>query len=562
MKEESLRKLIAEINDGFFSTDAGGEITLSNQVLAEILGYDKGEELTGRNFAEFLQPEKRAEIVETFTRFVAGEKGSGELEIPVVRRDRERRIIGLRAGPIVENGRITGTRGVIRDITERKRMEVEEKCRARIADIFLTVPDEEMYGDVLQVILQAMDSKFGVFGYVDEGGGLVVPSMTREIWNQCQMPDKDILFPRETWGDSSWPRAIRERRTICLNEPSTNTPAGHIPIARHISLPILYRGEAIGLFQVANKETDYADEDVRLLKRIADHIAPILEARLYRDRQEKRRVMAENALAERADELARSNAELEQFAYVASHDLQEPLRVVTSYLQLLERRCGDQLGEEGGRFIGRTVEGAGRMKILIDDLLTYSRVTTRGKEPEPSSCAEALEDALDNLKVAIKERDARVTRDDLPEVQADGTQLTQLFQNLVGNAVKFGGEEAPRIHVGVERGDGEWAFSVRDNGIGIEPEYAGRIFEVFQRLHTRREYEGTGIGLAVCKKIVERHGGRIRVESKPGEGSTFHFTIADGKSGQNDGAATAAPAEDRPGSGPDAPERRDGNERE
>ncbi len=239
------------------------------------------------------------------------------------------------------------------------------------------------------------------------------------------------------------------------------------------------------------------------------------------------RKRAEEALAQKAQELARSNADLQHFAYIASHDLQEPLRMVTSYLQLLERRYKEQFDTDAREFIAYAVDGVTRMQGLINALLSYSRVGTRGKPFAPTDCAVILERALTNLKVAIEESNAVVTHDPLPTVMADDVQLTQVFQNLIGNAVKFRGKRTPQVHVGAQRGKGEWIFSVRDNGIGIDPQHFERIFMIFQRLHTQDEYPGAGIGLAVCKKIVERHGGRIWVESLPGQGSTFYFTIPD-----------------------------------
>ncbi len=241
------------------------------------------------------------------------------------------------------------------------------------------------------------------------------------------------------------------------------------------------------------------------------------------DITERRR--AEEALRERSEALERSNKELEQFAYIASHDLQEPLRMVSSYTQLLERRYKDQLDADAHDFIHFAVDGANRMQRLINDLLAYSRVGTRGKPFEKTYGEVVIDQALDNLRTAIEGSGAVITHDPLPTVMADEAQLLQLFQNLIGNAIKFRGDQLPQVHVGVERRGGEWQFSVHDNGIGIDPQYYERIFVIFQRLHSKEEYPGTGIGLAVCKKIVERHGGTIWVESQPGEGSTFYFTI-------------------------------------
>ena len=223
--------------------------------------------------------------------------------------------------------------------------------------------------------------------------------------------------------------------------------------------------------------------------------------------------------------LRRSNTELEQLAYVASHDMQEPLRMVASYLQLVAQRYRGQLDADADEFIGYAVDGAKRMQALINDLLAYSRVGTKARPFEPTDCARVLDTALANLRIALKESGAQVSHGPLPVVMGDAMQLTQVFQNLVGNALKFKRVEPLQVHVGAEPQDGCWRFSVTDNGIGIASEYHQRIFVLFQRLHGRAEYPGTGIGLAICKKIVERHGGTIEVSSQPGVGSTFSFTI-------------------------------------
>jgi PAS domain S-box-containing protein len=242
-----------------------------------------------------------------------------------------------------------------------------------------------------------------------------------------------------------------------------------------------------------------------------------------RDTTERR--LAEEKLRQQTKELERSNRELEQFAYVASHDLQEPLRLVSSYVQLLARRYRGKLDEDADEFITFAVEGANRMKSLITDLLTYSRVGTHGKELVPVAMDGVFKRVTESLQLAIDDKGATVTCDPLPEVLGDNVQMVQLLQNLIGNAIKFHGAEPPRVHVGVRKQGGHWLFSVRDNGIGIEPQYLERIFVIFQRLHNRAEYPGTGIGLAICRKIIERHGGQIWVESAPGKGATFYFTL-------------------------------------
>ncbi len=244
---------------------------------------------------------------------------------------------------------------------------------------------------------------------------------------------------------------------------------------------------------------------------------------LAKDVAERKRV--EEALRQSVAELERSNVDLAQFAYVASHDLQEPLRMISSYVQLLARRYKGRLDADADDFIGYAVDGATRMQTLINDLLTYSRASARSKAFEATDCVLVLEQTLVNLKEQIRKNSVVVTHDPLPTVMANGSQLAHLFSNLIENAIKFHGDEPPRVHISAKRKGDEWEVLVTDNGIGIEPQYFDRIFKVFQRLHRKNEYPGTGIGLALCKKIVERHGGRIWIESKPGEGTTFFFTI-------------------------------------
>jgi signal transduction histidine kinase len=234
---------------------------------------------------------------------------------------------------------------------------------------------------------------------------------------------------------------------------------------------------------------------------------------------------AKKDLEKKAQELARSNDDLREFAYAISHDLKEPLLAIDGFVKLLAKRYKGKLSSDADIFIKYIGDGVNRMQLMIKDLLEYSLVGTKVREFGPTDSALVIEEALLNLQTAIEESGAEVTYNSLPTVIADASQLARLFQNLIGNAIKFRSEELPKIHISSEQKDHEWIFSIRDNGIGLDPKQAERIFVIFQRLHTREKYPGTGIGLAICKKIVERQGGRIWVESELGKGSTFYFTI-------------------------------------
>ncbi len=285
-----------------------------------------------------------------------------------------------------------------------------------------------------------------------------------------------------------------------------------------VMVPLVARDEVVGVLTLRVAQANaYRPRHLDLAAQVGTQIAgAIANAWAYAALKEKEESEAA---------LRRSNTELEQFAYVASHDLQEPLRVVGSYIQLLSRRYTGLLDERADRYISRSTAGIERMRTLINDLLTYSRVGTHDLDMKPINMDVVVAEVLERLVVTIRETGAEITWDPLPVVQADATQVGQLLQNLLGNALKYRGEQPPRVHIGVERQDGRWQISVQDNGIGIDPQYAERIFLVFQRLHTRKEYPGTGIGLALCQKIVERHGGQLTVESQEGAGATFSFTL-------------------------------------
>jgi signal transduction histidine kinase len=286
-------------------------------------------------------------------------------------------------------------------------------------------------------------------------------------------------------------------------------------IVSYLGVPLMVKGEVLGdLVLLTRKEHCFRSDEIDFLSTLAGQAASAIQNSLLYEQMRRQ-----------ASELTRSNSELEQFAYVASHDLQEPLRMITGYTNLLAKRYGGKLDQDADDFIGFAVNGAKRMHVLINDLLSYSRAGTNRNRLTQTNCEETLARTLASLQAAIEESGAAITHDDLPTVMADRTQMDQLFQNLIGNAIKYRGADPPQIHVGCQRDGGWWVFSVRDNGIGIDPRYSERIFIIFQRLHTRDEYSGTGIGLAICKKIVERHGGKIWIESELGQGTTCYFKL-------------------------------------
>jgi PAS domain S-box-containing protein len=281
-------------------------------------------------------------------------------------------------------------------------------------------------------------------------------------------------------------------------------------------------GEAVRRFQAEGELAKHRDHLEELVKQRTCE----LEAANEQLRKEvAAREVAEEALLRAAEDLKRSNLDLEQFGYVASHDLQEPLRAVAGYVGLLQHRFPEKLDAKMQEYITGAAEGANRMEQLITDLLAFSRLSTAGRTFAEANLGAALDAALRNLQFSIRAANAAVTSDPLPTLRVDETQIAQLFQNLIANALKFRSKRPPRVHIGVRPEAGRWVFRVEDNGIGIDPQHSERIFQVFQRLHTRTHYPGTGVGLAICKKIVERHGGRIWVESQPSQGSTFYFSL-------------------------------------
>ncbi len=490
--ENRTRLIVDHAYDAFVAMDHDGRVLEWNAEAEKVFGWTR-QEAAGRQLSELIMPERFREIHEAgLKRYL--ETGSGpvlnrRLEVSALRRSGHEFPAEITVTPI-DVGEMTLFASFVRDITERQKAEQALK------------DSEALYHSLVESLPLHVFRKDlqGRFTFANESFCHTLHRPLREIVGRT---DTDFYPPELA-------KKYQEDDQKVLHEGETledieehETAGGRSLFVHVIKTPIVdANGQRVGLQGIFWDVTD--------------------------------RIQSEKALKATAAELSRSNTELQQFAYVASHDLQEPLRMVASYTQLLQRRYQDKLDADANEFIRYAVDGARRMQTLINDLLAYSRVGTRGKPFKKTDCEAVLQAALSNLQIAIRESGAEVTHDPLPTVMGDVTQLIQLFQNLVGNAIKFHGQDPPRVHIGVERiveptGEDCWKFSVRDNGIGIEPQFFDRIFAIFQRLHSRDEYPGTGIGLAVCKKIIERHGGRIWVESTQGQGTTFFFTIPAGQ---------------------------------
>jgi PAS domain S-box-containing protein len=489
----------------------GWELDLKNNVLSfsdvvkEIHEVDPEYQPTLEAAIKFYAPEVVPVISEAVRRAIEyGESYDVELQLITAKQNRIWvRTIGQ---AYRENGEIMRIGGVFQDITARKLAEIETRKKSEQLQLLSTE---------LEIII---DSIPGLVFYKDKNNRFIrVNKYMSDVYNmskkQLEGMNLNELHSKEQaqayYEDDL--QVMRSRQSkLNIDEPwETETGIRWVSTSK---IPYIDEtGEVVGVIGVSMDVTErkLAEDE---LKKHREHLEE-----LVKERTEK--------LAVAIRDLERSNKELEQFAYVASHDLQEPLRMVSSYTQLLAQRYEGQLDDKAKKYIDYAVDGAVRMQRLINDLLMYSRVGTRGKPPEPTDVHSVLGEVIRNLGAAIDESRAIVTNDDLPTVLVDASQFAQVFQNLIANAIKFRGESPPRIHVSAHDQGCEWAFSISDKGIGIDPKYKDKLFVIFQRLHTKQEYPGTGIGLALCKRIVERHGGRIWFESEPGKGSTFFFSI-------------------------------------
>jgi PAS domain S-box-containing protein len=516
-----------------WTTNDIGEIVEDNPSWSEYTGRGY-EEIKGFGWLEDIHPDDRDHTEQKWRKAVA-ERNFYETTYRLRRYDGVYRDYLARGIPLLdENGSIREWVGTCIGITERKKAEEALAIQARIAAIFLTIPDDEMYNEVLNVILDVVRSPCGVFGYLDEAGALAVPTMTRQIWDKCQVPDKTFVFPRATWGDSSWPRAIREKKANYSNEVSTQAPGGHVPVTRHISLPILVQDEVIGLFQVANRATDYTEADIRTLETIAAQVAPLLSARLQRERAQaaldKLNAELEQRVIERTGQLDAANKEMEAFAYSVSHDLRAPLRAVDGFVHILLDDFGPRLDDEGKRICSVISESARSMGKLIDDLLALSRIGRAAMQFSPVDMEGLANSIFHELTTPENRERIDFNVGLLPPAPGDPSLLRQVWMNLLGNAVKFSSKKKRAvIEVRAEQQGAEVVYSIRDNGAGFDMRYADKLFGVFQRLHSTKNFEGTGVGLAIVQRIILRHGGRVWVEGETDKGATFYFSMKRGE---------------------------------
>ena len=538
--ENYYRTLFENAAVGITRVDLNGAFADVNQKFCEMVGYSR-DELLGTPVSVLTHPDDYGEGANLRQELMSGTISSASGEKRFVRKDGgivwARRTMSLVRDDTGEPHYVIS---VVEDVTSRKHIEERQAIEYGVTLLLAEAPTvEEAIPGVIHIICEKLGYAYGARRVFDTHAdvlhtmeswclpGLQADEFRRESKLSVSHGNRGGLN-RRVWetAEPVWIADLEQEVTLRRRESALK--AG---LRSAFAIPILVGGEFYGVMEFLARDKRTRDE--RALE-IAQGVAKQLGQFIGRKQAELGLRAANEQLTKKADELARSNAELEQFAYVASHDLQEPLRMVSSYTQLILRRYGAKLDGDAKEFMDFIVDGATRMKRLIEDLLTYSRVGTRGKDLKSTDCEAALQKALVNLRAAIEESGASVTHDPLPTIAADDTQLAQLFQNLVGNALKFRGADAPHVHVSAEDHGSEWVFGVKDNGIGIEPQYFERIFMVFQRLHVKTEYPGTGIGLAICKKVVDRHGGRIWVESQPGQGSKFCFALPKIGGGEND----------------------------
>ncbi len=524
--EEALEQTAAQLRDlynnapcGYHSLNKDGTFILINDTELKMLGYSREEIIGKKKFSDLLTAASLSTFQAIFPLFK--ERGClRDIEFQMVRKDGSIVPVSVNAIAVKDAaGNFIMTRSTMIDITQRKQAEAAlYKSNSILNSVLESTPDIIFVKDLQNRYVLANSTAANVLG-------ITVEEMIGKDDNQ--------LFPAEIAAQIiEVDRAIVTTGKALVYEEAA-PKQGKIETLLTVKCPWRdAEGNIIGAIGISRDISDRKQAEAalkqardRLEIRVKERTKELSEANAALQLEIAERREAEAKLEQLTLDLQRSNQELEQFAYLASHDLQEPLRAVTGYTEVLAQEYESHFDETAKEYMGYIIDGATRMRQLIQDLLSYSRVGTRGKAFVTTDCNGALRQALTDLLLAIAENNAIITYDALPIVRGEKAQLAQLFQNLIANAIKFRREEPPQIHIWAEAKDDLWLFGVRDNGIGIKPRYLERIFELFKRLHTRKEFPGTGIGLAICKKIVERHGGNIWAQSQPGVGTTFYFTL-------------------------------------
>jgi PAS domain S-box-containing protein len=554
--EIALQKQAEEVYDlynqapcGYHSLDAEGTFIRINDTELAWLGYTREEVIHKKKFADFVTAESLLLFQKSFPVFKA-QGWVNDLEFEIIRKDGTIFPVSLSATAITDAaGTFVMSRSTLFDIGDRKRVEIQRKRAeealqqaneqletrvqertAELAQVNASLQTELSERKRAETMLRESEQRLSLAIEGAEMATWDVDVRTRKaLWSARHyellgyqlVPSGEATL--EMWRSRVHPddlERVMQAAEQAIRERSIYRTEHRIIRADN--------GKDVWLASFGQALYDEAGQAVRFIGIILDITDRKRAEQVLQQAKEDLEIKVQERTTELKqlnENLVRSNQELEQFAYVASHDLQEPLRAVTGYTQLLVQDYQERLDESAQEYTAYIVDGAKRMQQLIQDLLAYSRVGTRDLTFASTDCNVVLKQVLRNLQVAIAENNAAIVLDSLPTVIADKNQLTQLFQNLIGNAIKFRREAPPQIHISAELKDGEWLFRVQDNGIGMKSRYLDRIFEIFKRLHTRTEFPGTGIGLAICKKIVDRHSGRIWAESEPGIGTTFYFTI-------------------------------------